>query len=535
MRKSFLAVAVLSLVLFLFPFAGPRGAAADRTLVYSHFANAGPLNPHLYSPNQMYAQELLYDGLVQLADDNRIEPALAETWDISPDGLVYTFHLRPGLKFSDGTPLDAAAVDLNFQSILKNRARHAWLELANRIVSHRALNDRDFQLVLDQPYQPVLADLALPRPFRILAPSAFPPSGNTRDGIARPIGSGPFLLQESNLGVQDVFVRNPHYWGEKPRLERVVVKIIPDPVARAIAFQTGEIDLIYGEGQIPFYQYDVFAKDPRYVAAASKPMGGLAVAINTNRAPTDDLRVRLALQHLVDKDALAAGVFLGSQVKADFLFNPDLPECQTYLTPYRYDPAEAERLLDAAGWILNPVSKIRFRDGQPLSANLCYVGNNATHKAIAEILQANAAAVGFGLTLLGEEEDSFLRRQRSGDFQLILNPTWGPPFEPHAVLASMRAPAHADYEAQRGLADKAEIDADITRALQTGDSGERDALYRKILSALHREAVYLPLHYDSLLAVYRKGEIGNFRFGPGKTHYPFATIEKDPDDASLQR
>lgn len=515
-------VAVAAALIFS---AGGAFAAAD-TLLYSHFANAGPLNPHGYTPNQMYAQEMVYEPLVAFDGGGGIVPCLAESWDVSEDGTVYTFRLREGVVFSDGRPFDAEAAALNFKAIMANRERHSWLELANKIEGYEAVGPMTFRLRLNAPYHPTLEDLSLPRPFRFVSPAAIPDSGSTKDGVKAAVGTGPWVRVESRLGVRDVFERNETYWGEKPALKRIVVKVVPDPMSRYMALETGEIDLIYGLGQISFDTFGALRANPAYETAVSPPMGGVAAAINTNRFPTDDLAVRRAIQHMTDKDSLVRGIFLGTQPRADFLFSTDVPYCDVGLEPYAFDPARAAALLDEAGWRIQGGEKFRTQGGRELVVEFCYIGNDAAHKAIAEVLQGQAAKVGIRLALVGEEEDSFLRRQREGNFGMILNPTWGPPFEPHAMLGSMRTASHADYQAQLGLPMKAGLDADIGAVLRTVDEGERAALYAKILTTLHEQAVYLPLHYTCLLAAYRKGEVLDFQFGPGKTRYPFEILRK---------
>lgn len=496
------------------------------TVVYSYPANVGPLNPHMYSPNQMFAQEMVYEPLVRLGDDGRIHPCLAERWEISGDGLVYTFFLRRDARFSDGTAFDAHVAAKNFEHILANRARHAWLELANVIESCEAVDEHTFRITLTSPYYPALDDLSLPRPFRFLGPAAFPDEGITRDGIKRPVGTGPWKLAETRLGEYDFFLPNEYYRSGAAGPAGVMVKVIPDPISRALALQTGEIDLVLGQGQITFDTFAALQANPAYETAISNPVGTVAAAINSARFPTDDLAVRLAIQHLVDKDALIRGVFLGSQPRADTLFPPTVPYCDLGLAAYPFDPDKAAKLLDGAGWTLAPGEAVRRKDGRALVVDYCFVGNDAAQKAVAEVLQGQAMRVGMRLNLVGEEEDSFYRRQKDGEFGMIVNTTWGPPFEPHAMLGSMRKPSHADYQAQRGLPMKDALDRDITQALRTVDADERAALYRRVLTTLHEQAVYLPIHYAALLAAYSRERLGGFCFGPGKSKFPFERFEK---------
>lgn len=211
--------------------------AKEKTLNFSWAKDIGPLNPHLYNPNQMFAQALVYESLVQYSDDGKIIPWLAESWTISPDGKEYVFKLRKDVKFSDGTPFNAAAVKKNFDAVLANSKRHDWLAFIRQIKDTQVIDDNTFKLVLKDAYYPVLQELALIRPIRFLAPSQFPDNGNTGEGIKKPIGTGPWVLSEYKQGEVAVFVRNEHYWGTKPKIDKLVVKIIPDSGSRVVAFE----------------------------------------------------------------------------------------------------------------------------------------------------------------------------------------------------------------------------------------------------------------------------------------------------------
>ncbi|MDL2330302.1 nickel ABC transporter substrate-binding protein, partial [Desulfosarcina sp. OttesenSCG-928-A07] len=469
--------------------AGSAFAEPDKTtIVYSHLSNVGPLNPHMYSPNQMFAQTMVYEALVRLETDGSIAPSLAERWDISPDGTRYTFFLRKDVTFSDGQPFDAHAVEKNFRAILGNAKRHQWLGITDKIQAYEAIDAHTFQLTLSAPYYPCLLDLSMTRPFRMLSPAAFPDDGDTSKGIKAPVGTGPWKLTKIALGQYDRFERNETYWGAKPKAKIVLVKVIPDPVSRTLAFETGEIDLIYGLGQINFDAFSRLRRMPGVSTAVSGPMGTMSLALNSGAGPTKDLEVRQAIQHFTDKDALIKGVTLNSQPKADTLFSPSIPYCDMGLPAYAFDLEKAETLLDAAGWKQVSGKKIREKDGVPLVIDCCFIGNDAAHKAIAEVLQAQAAKAGVALNLIGEEPDSFYRRQKTGDFGMIVNSTWGPPSEPHAMVSSMLLPSHADYMAQSGLSMKPEIDGWIRDALVSIDETERTTLYRRILTTLHEQA-----------------------------------------------
>lgn len=524
--RIFYTSCLMSCALAAAPMASDAQESAPDTIVYSEMSNVGPLNPHQYSPNQMFAQEMVYEALVRVDDTGKVQPGLAERWSVSGDGLTYTFHLRQGVQFSDGEPFNADAVVKNFDAIMANKSRHTWLAVVERIESYKAVDDMTFELTLNAPYYPALEDLSLPRPFRFLSPKAFGEDGKTQNGIRKAVGTGPWVLAETKLGEYDLFDRNELYWGVKPKMAHVLVKVIPDPTARAVALNTGEIDMIYGVGQISYTAFNALTKNPAFSTSTSRPMGGMSLAMNTQKAPTSELAVRQALQHAVNKESILRSVFYGTQTQADTLFSPHVPYCNIGLVPYGFDQAKAKAILDEAGWILPEGKTVREKNGVSLEIVYYYIGNDAAQKAIAEILQAQLAEVGVQLTIRGEEMDSFYRRQKDGSFGIITNETWGPPFEPHAMLGSMRETSHADYQAQLGLAMKAEIDQDITLVLQTQDEEKRQELYRKILTTLHEQAVYLPIFYSSQLEAHKKENLKDVHFGAGATHIPFEDFQK---------
>lgn len=504
-------------------------AGSKDTLVYSCPSNVGELNPHMYSPNQMFGQAMVYEPLVKYGAGGKILPWLAEKWQVSTDGKTYTFTLRKGVVFSDGTPFNAAAVKKNFDAVQMNGDRHKWLELVAQIDKTEAVNENTFKLTLKHAYYPALQELCLIRPLRFMSPAAMPEDGNTAKGIKKAVGTGPWILTETRKGEYDLFVRNDRYWGPKPPCAKLMVKVISDSNARAVALETGDIDLVYGSaghgsGQISVDAFERFAKDPRYVTKISSPAATRVVALNSKRGATSELAVRKAILCAIDKTSILKNVFYGIEHKADTLFSPDTPYCNLGLKPYELDRAKAAKMLEDAGWKLGG-GKFRSRNGQELALDLCFVGNNAQEKTLAEVIQGDLAKVGIRVNLIGEEEDSIGNRQKTGEFNLIFGDTWGAPYDPHSFCSSMRAPSHADYQAQLGLPMKAEIDAKIGEVLLSTNEKKRADLYRWILTTLHEQAVYLPISYMTQILVHPK-EISGAEFAEMKNEIPFEKIRK---------
>lgn len=507
------AVLFISFILFISLAVGcsrqtSQAPNQEKTLNFSWDKDIGPLNPHMYNPSQMFAQALVYEPLVQYSNDGKIIPWLAESWTISPDGTEYVFKLRTDVKFSDGTVFNAAVVKKNFDAVLANGKRHEWLAFIRQTKDVQVVDDSTFKLVLKNAYYPVLQDLALIRPLRFLAPSQFPDSGNTGEGIRKPVGTGPWMLSEYKQGEVAVFVRNEHYWGTKPKVDKLVVKIIPDSESRVVAFEKQELNLIYGNGSISLDAFKQLQQSSKYETKLSEPLATRVVAINSNKGVTKELTVRQAILHAVNKEAFIKGVLFGTEHQADTLLAPNFPYCNLGLKPYEYCAEKGKDLLNAAGWQEVPGKEFREKDGQILELEFCYESTNALQKSIAEVIQGDLKKIGIKVKLTAEEQGGINQRMKNGNFNMICGDTWGAPSDPHSLIGSMREPAHADYQAQAGLAMKAELDQKALAVLLTTDEAERQQLYREILTTLHEQAVYLPLSYLVNLAVYPKNVTG---------------------------
>lgn len=518
-RIHFFVTLMLTGILSMFL---PQSFAAT-TLNVAWPSNVGPLNPHMYSPNQMFAQAMVYEPLVRYMPDGKVAPWLATAWKISPDGRTYTFTLRQGVKFTDGQPFDAMAVKKNFDAILANRKRHEWLELFAQLDSVEVIDAQTVRLQLKHAYYPTLYDLSLIRPARFLSPSAIPVSGTTAESIKAPVGTGPWILVESRLGEYDFFRRNNSYWGDKPKFDFLKVKVLPDINTRAVALQTGEVDLVFGSGSLSRDTFARFRKMPDLHTAISQPMATRMLAMNSRRFPTNELPVRQAILRAVDRKAILSGILYGIDEPAEALFAPAMPYANVGLKAPLFDPKAASTMLDAAGWKLDPTTRVRMKNGQLLEIELAFVGNDGVQKAVSEAIQANLSAIGVRVKLLGEEANSIFARQKDGKFGMIFGDTWGSPYDPHSYLSSMRQPSHADYQAQLGLPMKAEIDAKISKALTSTNDKERAELFRWVLTTLHEQAVYLPISHETAMEVHRN-TIGNVSFGAMLSEFPFERI-----------
>ena len=266
--------------------------SAKDELVFVNYRDIRDLNPHLYA-GEMYAQEMLYETLVNITE-NGYEGCLAESWDISEDGKTYTFHIRDGVKFSDGEVCDANAIKAHFDAIIENKDRHTWLEMMNLLVGVSAPDDKTFVIELSEPYYPLLTELGVTRPFAMISPKAMK-NGSTKDGVNEYIGTGPYVLTDFVTDEYAVFEANENYWGEQPSIKKITVKVIPDNQTRIMALEKGEIDLIFGKNMIDADAINQYTGNDNFTVALSDPTSTRQIVLNTTRDILDEKEVRKAL------------------------------------------------------------------------------------------------------------------------------------------------------------------------------------------------------------------------------------------------
>ena len=498
--------------------AGSESAVKDE-LVFVNYRDIRDLNPHLYA-GEMYAQSILYDTLVSNTSEGYVG-CLAEDWTISEDGRTYTFNIRDGVTFSDGTPCDANAILANFNAILENRERHTWLEMMNLLVGVSAPDDDTFVIEMSEPYYPMLTELACIRPFAMISPNCMI-DGSTKDGVNGYIGTGPYVLTDFVTDEYAVFERNENYWGEKPAIRKITVKVIPDNQTRIMALENGEIDLIFGKNMLDADAISQYVDSDKFTVGLSDPTSTRHIVLNTTHDILRDKSVRQALQHATNRQAISEGIFYGLEPAADTLYSTTVPYCDVALEPYAYDADEAARLLDEAGWTMGS-DGIRAKDGQKLALDLLYNSDSVTEKTISEYLQSEYLKLGISLNIHGEEEQSYRDNMKAGNFDMVFNICWGMPYDPQSSLAAMRAPVYGDYAAQQGLEDKAEIDQAITDILTSTDETKRQELYTFVLTRLHEDAVYLPLTFETNKALYTS-DLKGVHFGTDQYDVDFASM-----------
>ncbi|WII35138.1 nickel ABC transporter substrate-binding protein [Paenibacillus thiaminolyticus] len=459
---------------------------------------------------------MVYDSLVEYGDKGSIVPSLAESWDLSDDGRTYIFHLRSGVVFSDGTPLDAAAVKFSFERWYWDPA-FSSLNVATGLQNIKVIDGATIQFTFKEPFYPLLTEMAFARPVRIISPSAVEPFGDPDGRFTKPIGTGAWMVDGYTKDQEAVLVRNPAYWGDAPQLEKIVLKVIPDAQSRVLALQSGAVDISGGEaGTIPFDNLELLRADPQLSVQQAAGTSSHFLIFNENQWMLQDVSVRRAINLAIDKQSIVGQLLGGAGQEAQGLFPLTVP----YITErnnrwYGHDLDEARRLLQEAGYADSDGDGALEKDGRKLELKL--VLQQAEYpewKPIAEAVQSQLQAVGIQVQLQVLEPNAYYDTLwKSRKYDLILYRTYSDAYNPHAFLLSLfhqtgGTPAVAWSDAQ--------LEALFDQALVSTDTGHRQALYDQWFARAKEEAIYAPIYYpDDIFVVNQR--VRNFK--PGYTTY----------------
>ena len=481
--------------------AGKTAADDDTTLVLAYPKDLGDMNPHTMT-SPMYAQDWVYDGLTALVNGT-IVPELAEKWDISEDGKTYTFHLRKGVKFSDGSDLTAELVKENIQDVINNKDGYSFLQCLEEIGTMDTPDDSTLILNLKNPCNSLLSDMSFNRPLTIAGKAAFPESGNIyKDGVKAPIGTGMWTVKEYVQDQYTVFERNEYYWGEKPSFQYVKVEVIPDMDTVVNALKAGEIhmyiDVNDGLSADAFYEL----KELGFGTQMAEGTQVTSLSLNTAGDTTGDVKVRQALEYATDNTVISQYVYGGLQKPASSYFADSIQLTRTGTQGYTYDPEKASEILEQAGWVLEAGSDYRVKDGAPLEVDMLYDTVFKNGKNIGLVLQEQYKKAGVKLNICEEESQVFRKKWKEGDFDMILYSSWGGSYEPFATLAAMRSEGDKFSTVQKGMENKAELDKVMNEALSEIDEDKLKEDFTYIMESFKDQAVYIPLTVSSTLAVY---------------------------------
>lgn len=326
------------------------------------------------SPAAAIPQVLLYnvyETLVKLEADGSISGLLAESWDVSPDGLTYTFALRDGVTFHNGEPFDADDVVFSINNVLTKDPAHPFATTLAPISSVAAVDPSTVEITVDAVSANLLFYLTQGQGV-ILDESAVGTIEN------QPVGTGPFIFESWNVGDSITLSRNDAYWGDPALLETVVFRYLNDPNTLNNAMLGGDLDIIAGVSAPELLT--AFESDDRFEVLQGLTNGEVTLSLNGRRAPLDDVRVRQAIAHAIDRQAVVDLAYAGYGTVIGTFSTPLDPWYRDLTEAYPYDPDRARALLAEAGaegitleMVLPPVS-YATRSGEIIASQLSEVG-----------------------------------------------------------------------------------------------------------------------------------------------------------------
>lgn len=443
----------------------------------------------------------MFEGLVGFLD-GQLVTELASDWQANADATSYTFTLREGVKFHDGTPFDAAAVKAYYEWVLDPNSRGArgrsQLKDVKDIV---VLGDHELRIDLKQANGAFIYLLAISN-SRIASPASIEKYG---DDISRnPVGTGPFKLVSWTEGQSVIVERNPDYWGDAAKVDRLEFVVVTNAATRVAMLQSGEVQFIEA---LPPQLVPVIQADPKLEVASTKTNFLRVLELNTTRKPFDDVRVRQALNYAIDKEQLVRVAVAGL---ATVMTSP-IPETTFGAAPqppYGYDPEKARSLLADAG----------YPNGFDVKV-LTFTGDE--YRTVGQVLQQMFAQVGVRMTLDQQERGALVDQ--------IFKPQDENPTEA-ALVGASASTGDADLAITTSFVRASfppasnnwsfysndEVEKDVLAARETGDQEQRAKLYADALGVIWQDAPWVFLYSPDSVAG-RSASLSGVAYAPDNT------------------
>lgn len=489
------------------PAAGEQGSASNQgeanspdVLVIAMPSDVGTLDPHVSMDNQSWkVTYVAYDRLVRYKEGSTdIEGALAESWQVSEDGLQWTFRLRPGVKFQDGTPLDAHAVKFSFDRLKK--IGQGPSDAFPTLKAVEVVDPLTVRFVLSEPFAPFLSTLAT-NGASIVNPKVME---HEKDGdmgqnylAEHTMGSGPYKLAE---WVKDQYLKleaNPDWWGGKPKFKTVIIKIVKEPAAQRLQLEKGDIDIAEG---ITIDQIAELRQNPDIAIVESPGLMVDYMYINTQRPALRDKRVRQAISYAIDYQGIIASVQQGYATQMRGPIPKGLWGHDETVMQYGYDPDRARSLLQEAG-------------ATGLRLELIYADRMPWWEQEAQIIQANLAEVGIQVQLTKLAWPTLRERVDRGEFDLCLG-IWSPDYaDPYMFMNYWFDSDNWGLAGNRAFYKNDQVDRLLREAARLTDRNERTKLYSEVQRIVMEDAPYVLLYQKNFVLPMRK-TVRGFTYNP---------------------
>ncbi|MBW8724360.1 MAG: glutathione ABC transporter substrate-binding protein GsiB [Inquilinus limosus] len=473
------------------------GAAMAKSLVIGIQENLTGLDPS--NANETSAQSaarLFYQGLYGFDQDMKLVPLLAESYTVSDDTKQYTFVLRQGVKFQDGTDFNAQAVKVSLERLANPENKLKRQSLLSMLDHVEVVDDHTVKVLLKEPFGALVNTLAHPGTM-IISPAALEKYG--KDIGRNPVGTGPFSFKSWSADTLDA-VRNDSYWKGAPKVDGVTIRSVPENGSRMAMLQTGEAQFIT---PVPPEMVKVIKANANLSVVERPSIVNFYVALNTRKKPFDDVRVRQALNYAVDRNAFCKVVLSGFCEPAD---SPMPPPLKFYAKQgvWPYDPAKAKALLAEAG----------YADG---FETVLWSANSTTSVRAIQFLQQQLAEIGVKVQVTPLEsgvlsqkiwsvqtpEDATVQMyyggwsSSTGDADWALRPLlWGKGFPPKLFNVAYYS--------------NPEVDSALEAAVATADEAKRAEAYAKVQVQVWQDAPWIDLAVEHVLSAQAKDLSGVF-------------------------
>ena len=476
---------------------GAAEPAYGDILVEGSIGDASNLIPLLASDSTSHEiAGLVFNGLIKYDKDVHIVGDLAESWEISRDGLVITFHLRKGVRWHDGKPFTAHDVLYTYQVTVDPKTPTAYAGDFLKVKKAEVLDDHTFRATYDRPFAPALMSWSV----GILPRHLLEGRDITTSPLGRhPIGTGPYRFKEWVAGQKIVLVSNPDYFEGRPYIDGYILRIIPDTATMFLELRANGIDRM-GLTPLQFTRQtenNLFRENYRkyrYLSFAYTYMG-----YNLKNPLFADKRVRQALAHAVNREEIIDGVLLGLGKPANGPYKPGTWAHNPNVRTYPHDPEKAKALLAEAGWRRTDGGFLE-KDGKPFEFEIITNQGNEIRAKCAEIIQRRLAEIGIRVKIRVIEWAAFVNdfiNKRKFDATIL---GWTIPMEPDLYdvwHSSKTGPQELNFVSFRND----EVDALIVRARETFDQPLRKRCYDRIQEILAEEQPYLFLYVPDALPI----------------------------------
>ncbi len=467
-------------------------------MVEGSIGDASNLIPMLSTDSTSHSiGALCYNGLVKYDKEIRIVGDLAESWEVSADGLVITFHLRKGVKWHDGHPFTAEDVLYTYKVTIDPKTPTAYSGDFMKVKKAEILDPHTFRATYDKPFAPALMSWgAAVMPKHLLEGKDITRSPLTR----HPVGTGPYIFKEWVTGQKIVLISNPEYFEGRPYIDGFILRIIPDMATMFLELRAKGVDMMNltplqytRQTENPFFRKN-FNKY-RYLAFAYTYLG-----YNLRNPLFADRRIRQAISYAINKEAIIQGILLGYGKPATGPFKPGTWAHNPDVKKYTYDPEKARGLLAEAGWTDSDGDGILDRGGQPFTFEIITNQGNEIRAKTAEIVQKQLAEIGIQVKIRTIEWAALVNEFiNKGRFDATVL-GWTIPMDPDIFdvwHSSKTKPGELNFISFKNR----EVDDLLEKARGTFNVRERKRCYDRIQEILAEEQPYTFLYVPDALPI----------------------------------